>query len=51
MKAVNVVRKAIHTENGIFDAMPLMKGLPTPKIPIILTDESKNDSSDDKKKK
>jgi len=39
MKAVNVIRKAVHTEKGIFDAVTLLPGLPLPKVPIILSDD------------
>jgi hypothetical protein len=51
MKAVNVVHKAIHTENGIFDAVPLIPGLPLPKIPVILSDKSSQEEDKKKKKK
>lgn len=39
MKAVNLVRKAIHTEKGIFDAVPLLPNLPQPKISVTLTED------------
>jgi len=34
MKPISVVKKAIHTEKGIFDATTLLPGLPLPKIPV-----------------
>ena len=40
MKAAKVIHKAIHTENGIFDAVPLLEGMPLPKLPITMTGQS-----------
>jgi len=39
MKAINVARKSIHTENGIYDSAPLIAGMPLPKCQIINSDE------------
>jgi len=44
MKPVNIVRKAIHTEKGIFDAAPLITGLPQPHCPIVMTQEVQNEN-------
>jgi len=41
MKAVNVVRKPLHTEKGIFDGAPLLPGVMMPKVPVILSPEDK----------
>ncbi len=43
MKPVNILRKAIHTEKGIFDAVPLIHGLPQPHCPIIMTQDAPSD--------
>lgn len=39
MKAVNAMRKPVHTEKGIFDAMPLLTWLPKPSVAVILSEE------------
>lgn len=39
MVPINVIRKAIHTEKGIFDAMPLLPWLPKPAIPMLRSSE------------
>lgn len=44
MKSVSVLRKAIHTEKGIHDAVPLLPGLPLPKLPIFNEGSSSDDS-------
>src|SRR5690349_4164301 len=41
MKSVNVLRKPLHTEKGIFDAAPLLPGVQMPKVPIIVSPEDK----------
>lgn len=38
MKAVNAMRKPVHTEKGIFDAMPLLPWLPKPSVAVILSE-------------
>eukprot|EP01117_Protostelium_nocturnum_P011573 TRINITY_DN41_c0_g1_i11.p1 TRINITY_DN41_c0_g1~~TRINITY_DN41_c0_g1_i11.p1 ORF type:complete len:667 (-),score=232.04 TRINITY_DN41_c0_g1_i11:99-2099(-) len=39
MKPVNAIKKAVHTEKGIHDALPLLPHLPLPKKPMIRSDE------------
>ncbi len=38
---MNVLKKAIHTEKGIFDAVPLITGLPQPHGPVILSQDDR----------
>eukprot|EP01118_Nematostelium_gracile_P006494 TRINITY_DN2086_c0_g1_i2.p1 TRINITY_DN2086_c0_g1~~TRINITY_DN2086_c0_g1_i2.p1 ORF type:complete len:502 (-),score=144.93 TRINITY_DN2086_c0_g1_i2:35-1540(-) len=38
MKPLNIIKKAIHTEKGIFDALPLLPNMPKPNIPVINSD-------------
>ncbi len=33
------IRKAVHTEKGIFDSVPLLPDMPIPKCPIYVTQE------------
>jgi len=40
MKPLNIVKKAIHTEKGVFDALPLLPALPKPNVPIINSDQT-----------
>lgn len=39
MKPVNAVKRAIHNENGIYDAVPLLPNLPVPKQTVHVSDE------------
>jgi len=40
MKPISTTKKAIHTEKGIYDAVPFIFGLPKPNCPIILSQDS-----------
>jgi len=45
MKSASAIRKALHTENGIHDALPLLPHLPLPNKPLIRSTESAVDLS------